>query len=456
MFSILSTSSLTVMSFSEWSLQEDDSFSSMDAGGGIAPSPPLPELEAFRKLVAGASKRPLFATQQKFVKKLDCIPIVELPIEETCRSTVNLADRGLIGQFTGLWPSPKSVEAWVQRNWTPLISEGIKSHFVGKGFFVFVFESSEDKNLIFRNDPYFMGPQGLYLNKWTPDFDPAQDVSSAVPVWVRLPHLPLHCWNKKSLHAIDNTLGRYIDQAVRKDQYSCAQICVEVDLEVGLPEAIKLTAADWTHIQELDYEQLPFKCRHCHGYGHFARHCKKKNVEESENAKAEQWITVQKAGTTKPRSKGITKESNPGQSGQEQKDGTSNPMSKSGSQNAEPSKAIEEPEANMDSNEQSKPSPNGKGTEEQGKTAGTLEVAPSPSYADIARKKVLESPSSSEDEILERPAKRAGRKSRREAREEEAERQKTQGSQPTIEMSIGRNTRTRPPKGGGPTIPNNK
>jgi hypothetical protein len=75
---------------------------------------------------------------------------------------------------------------------------------------------------------------------------------------------------------------------------------VEVDLEVGLPKAIKLIAADWTHIQELDYEQLPFKCRHCHGYGHFARHCKKKNVEESETAKADQWITVQKTGTAKP------------------------------------------------------------------------------------------------------------------------------------------------------------
>ena len=85
-----------------------------------------------------------------------------------------------------------------------------------------------------------------------------------------------------------------------------------------------------------------------------------------------------------------------------------------------------------------------------------MEVAPSPSYADIARKKESESPSSSEDEILERPAKRAGRKSRREAREEEAERQKTQGSQPTIEMKIDINTRSRPPKCGGPTTPNSK
>ena len=115
-----------------------------------------------------------------------------------------------------------------------------------------------------------MGPQGLYLKKWNPNFDLNQDVPSVVLVWVRLPHLPLHCYSTKSLAAIGNTLGKYIDKAERRDQYTCARICVEVDLQVGLPEAIKFTVVDWSHVQELDYEQFPFKCRHCHGYGHFA------------------------------------------------------------------------------------------------------------------------------------------------------------------------------------------
>ena len=93
-----------------------------------------------------------------------------------------------------------------------------------------------------------MGPQGLYLNKWTLDFDPTQDVPSIVPVWVRLPHLPLHCWNSESLEVIENMLEKYIDRAERKEQYSCARICVEVDLEIGLPEAIRLNVADQSHI----------------------------------------------------------------------------------------------------------------------------------------------------------------------------------------------------------------
>ena len=109
---------------------------------------------------------------------------------------------------------------------------------------MFVFESAEDRDLIFRNGPYFMGPQGLYLNKWTPDFDPSQDIPSAVPEWERLPFLPLHYWNTESLVIIGNKLDKYIDRAERKDQFFCARICVEVDLEIGLPEAIQLTVAD--------------------------------------------------------------------------------------------------------------------------------------------------------------------------------------------------------------------
>jgi hypothetical protein len=218
----------------------------MSPGGGIkAPPPPLPpDLDAFRKLVATCNKRPASDSHQKFVKKLDSIPSIDLPAKETCRSTMNLAERGIIGQFMGLWPSPKAVGAWVQRNWSPLVKEGIRSHLVGKGFFIFVFDNLEDRNLIFRNRLYFMVPQGLYLNKWSLYFDPTQDIPSNVPIWVCLPHLPLHYWNPKSLESIGNTLRKYIDKADRKEQYSCARICMEVDLEVGLSEAIQLKVAD--------------------------------------------------------------------------------------------------------------------------------------------------------------------------------------------------------------------
>jgi hypothetical protein len=417
----------------------------MEAPGD--PDPP-PEVQAFRKMVATGSKRPPSASQQKFVRKMDSIPTVALPEEETCKAALNLAERGLIGQFMGLWPSPKTVEDWTQRNWKPLIKEGVKSYFVGKGFFVFVFENTEDRGLIFRNGPFFMGPQGLYLNKWTPDFDPTQDVPSAVPVWVRLPHLPLHCWNQKSLQIIGNALGKYIDHAARKDQYSCARICVEVDLEEGLPEAINLTVAGWTYVQELDYEQIPFKCRHCHGHGHFAKHCKKKSEEQVEKNNGESWTLVQKnTNTKKDKGKGQMTVSHSSESNEQDKDaaqrGTTNAQVKQAKQIVENGGQAETP-----------PSFKVGGKELQ--TGDNQDSPSNPSYAEIAKKKPEESSGSSEDETFERPSKRAGRKSRKEKREEEAERFKTQGSQPTIEMSIGRNTRPRPPKGGSNPPPTSK
>ena len=99
-----------------------------------------------------------------------------------------------------------------------------------------------------------MGPQGLYLNEWTPEFDPEVDTPKVVLVWVKLPNLPMHCWNPKSLQAIGIVLRKYIGMASPKDQYACARICVEVDLESGLPKAIKLTVGNWSHFQKLDYE----------------------------------------------------------------------------------------------------------------------------------------------------------------------------------------------------------
>lgn len=84
------------------------------------------------------------------------------------------------------------MNAWVQNNWRPLIDQEVSSFALGRGYFLFDFASKLDRDLIFRNRPYFMGPQGLYLNCWTPNFDPSLDFPKAVPVLVRLPNLPMH------------------------------------------------------------------------------------------------------------------------------------------------------------------------------------------------------------------------------------------------------------------------
>ena len=80
---------------------------------GSDPPPPLPpELLAFKRLVASSGKQKGNSLVQQFVKKVD-IPSVELPAERPCQMALNIYERGLIGQFTGLLPSPKAIDGWV-------------------------------------------------------------------------------------------------------------------------------------------------------------------------------------------------------------------------------------------------------------------------------------------------------------------------------------------------------
>ena len=70
-----------------------------------------------------------------------------------------------------------------------------------------------------------------------------------MPVWVHLPYIPLHCWNDEALQAIGNTLGKYIDKVEPKGPlFSCARICVKVDLDKGLLEEVNLFMDGWEYL----------------------------------------------------------------------------------------------------------------------------------------------------------------------------------------------------------------
>jgi hypothetical protein len=99
---------------------------------------------------------------------MDEIPKVVVHPSSARPLALRLAENGLIGKFTGLWPSPKAMHHWLDLNWRKMIQGQMSVAFCGKGFFAFLFEKKEDRDLIFRSGLYFMGARGMYLNKWTP------------------------------------------------------------------------------------------------------------------------------------------------------------------------------------------------------------------------------------------------------------------------------------------------
>ena len=96
------------------------------------------------------------------------------------------------------------------------------------------------------------------------------------PIWIRLYSLPSEYWDPEILEDLGNCLGKFIkiyEQTNIQSYTSYAQICAYMDLSKALPEAIRMIWDDEDWMQNLDYEQIPFRCRRCHEYGHLFREC---------------------------------------------------------------------------------------------------------------------------------------------------------------------------------------
>ena len=80
----------------------------LEVGGGDPPSIYLEDSIAFSNLIAEKSMKLESTPVPNFVKKLDEVPIIELPLQHPIHIVVSMADRALVDQFTGLWPCPNT------------------------------------------------------------------------------------------------------------------------------------------------------------------------------------------------------------------------------------------------------------------------------------------------------------------------------------------------------------
>ena len=122
---------------------------------------------------------------------MDEIPSLDLSPMDPCQKALILLEKSLIDKFTGLRPSPKAVELSIAEHWNPILQGQVSFFVAGRGYFVFLFLNKEERDIVFRSSPYFMGLRGLFFAPWTLGFNPEAEITTA-PVWVRLPNLPLH------------------------------------------------------------------------------------------------------------------------------------------------------------------------------------------------------------------------------------------------------------------------
>lgn len=120
------------------------------------------EIEAFKAMTSllkcRSSQQPL-----KFVKKLDESPLVNISSLEAQKTIFTLSGRAIVGNFIGLWPSPKEVVAWIFENWKPKLQNLVSSFVVGICFSMFIFGNKEERDLILHLGPFFIESCGMFL-----------------------------------------------------------------------------------------------------------------------------------------------------------------------------------------------------------------------------------------------------------------------------------------------------
>lgn len=109
-------------------------------------------------------------------------------------------------------------------------------------------------------------------------FDFNSTEMSTVPVWIKLPNLPLRCWSLNCLSQIASVPGKPIQCDMLMSsmaRLSCARILVEIDLLEDLPQSINICLSNGASlVQQVIYETLPKFCGHCR-VGHVIASCSK-------------------------------------------------------------------------------------------------------------------------------------------------------------------------------------
>ncbi|XP_048502800.1 uncharacterized protein LOC125498608 [Beta vulgaris subsp. vulgaris] len=189
----------------------------------------------------------------------------------------------LIMYVVGQNPTINAMNAYLKSQWSLSLEPTVYKH--EAGYFIAKFCSQEDRDSIIYAGPHLFYGKPLIVKQWTASFDFHKEVLKVIPIWVRLPNLPLNCWSDDSLSRIGSLLGVpiYADECTTKIfRVSFARILVEMDVTKEIPKVLTIEdPSGKVFSQQVIYDWLPAYCNKCQVIGHNCAHSlAKKSVKE--------------------------------------------------------------------------------------------------------------------------------------------------------------------------------
>lgn len=172
---------------------------------------------------------------------------------------IRMSAQTLVIKAYGRYFSLRTVVNWVELNWKSHMAYAPKVVAMVRNWFVFHFhQDSHAKWALSGIWSWDHNP--VILKAWSPMFAARRERIDTLPLWVRLPSLPLQFRTPTHLKNIGNLLGSFLEADLsftESNEQKIVRILVNIYIRDGLLEEMNLRW-NFVHSQILDYENIPF------------------------------------------------------------------------------------------------------------------------------------------------------------------------------------------------------
>lgn len=201
----------------------------------------------------------------------------------------------------GMKPTMAAVYRFIAYQWNTVAKPKVFMH--DEGYFIISFANSDDLHEIFYSGPHMFFGKPAIVKIWSPSFNLHDEVLRSVPIWVKLPNLPLNCWSMDSLSRITSVLGVPVcadECTTRQLRISFARVLVDIDVTKPLPKAIWIQDPNGNQVEQtVRYEWTPPFCKTCNKVGHDCLSKKKPEQPRPKQQGKQQWVPKPKSNTPK-------------------------------------------------------------------------------------------------------------------------------------------------------------
>ncbi|CAO2840943.1 unnamed protein product [Amaranthus hypochondriacus] len=170
------------------------------------------------------------------------------------------------------------LKGFIRKHWAFVSMPVVHAH--EEGYFIVKFNTENERNETLNGGPYFLNRAPMIVKQWTMNFNFRDEILRVIPVWIRLPSLPLHCWGEESLSRIVSAVGVPVlaDECTAKQlKVSYARVLVEVDVTKEFVKDIRVRDnCGHEFVQKAIPEWRLFYCHKCNKLGH---ECKETNED---------------------------------------------------------------------------------------------------------------------------------------------------------------------------------